>query len=75
MGKLREYGLPIVGALVLHAFVVAMLEWEWAPSSRESVVVKPKAIETVLVIRESRRAATDRKRSTCLLYTSDAADE
>ena len=64
MGKLRVYGLPIVGALILHVFVVAMLEWEWAPSSRESVVVKPKAIQTVLVIRESRRTATDRKRST-----------
>ena len=64
MGKLRDYGLPIVGALLLHVFVVAMLEWEWAPSSRESVVVKPKAIQTVLVIRESRRTATDRKRST-----------
>ena len=38
MGKLTDYGLPIVGALVLHAVVVAMLEWEWAPGSREPVV-------------------------------------
>ena len=64
MGKFTDYGLPIVGALVLHAFVVAMLEWDWTPSSPKSVVVKPKAIQTVLVIRESRRTATDRKRST-----------
>ena len=61
MGKLTDYGLPIVGALVLHAIVVAMLEWEWTPSSREPVVVKPKAIKTMLIVREPRRSATKKK--------------
>ena len=61
MGKLTDYGLPIVGALVLHAVVVAMLEWEWAPSSREPVVVEPKAIKTMLIVREPRRSATKKK--------------
>ena len=64
MGKFTDYGLPIVGALVLHAFVVAMLEWEWTPSSPKSVVVKPKAIQTALVVRAPRRAATEKKRPT-----------
>ena len=50
MGKLTDYGLPIVGALVLHAVVVAMLEWEWAPGSREPVVVQPKAIKAMLAL-------------------------
>ena len=61
MGKLTDYGLPIVGALVLHAVVVAMLEWEWAPSSPESVVVQPKAITAMLIVREPRSSATTEK--------------
>ena len=61
MGKLTDYGLPIVGALVLHAVVVAMLEWEWAPSSPEPVVLQPKAIKAMLIVREPRRSATKKK--------------
>lgn len=58
MGKLTDYGLPIVGALVLHAVVVAMLEWQWAPSVREPMTVRPKAIKAMLIVREPRRTAT-----------------
>ena len=58
MGKLTDYGLPIIGALVLHAVVIAMLEWEWEPRSRERLVVQPKAIKTTLIAREPRRSAT-----------------
>jgi colicin import membrane protein len=61
VGKLTDYGLPIVGALVLHAVVVAMLEWEWVPSFREPVVLQPKAIKAMLVVREPRRSATKKK--------------
>ncbi|MBG72578.1 MAG: hypothetical protein CMQ50_06745 [Gammaproteobacteria bacterium] len=58
MGKLTDYGLPIIGAFVLHGVVVAMLEWEWEPRSRETVVMQPKAIKTTLIIREPHRSAT-----------------
>ena len=53
---LRQYGLPLFLAMVLHALAVAALYTGWNPSSEEARVIKPQIVKSSLVVMEPKPA-------------------
>jgi colicin import membrane protein len=48
----REYGLPLLLAVALHAALVVWLRGVWQPSETESDIFKPKIVNSTLLVLE-----------------------
>src|SRR5215475_2115701 len=49
----RFYGVSLLLALLVHALVVAMLWFNWTPTERESLLVRPNIVKAELVVMEA----------------------
>ncbi len=59
--SLREYGLPLLLAVALHAALGVWLRGVWEPSRNESDIFKPKVVNSTLLVLEPKAKPTPPK--------------
>jgi TonB family protein len=53
MDRIRQYGLPLLLALVLHAFAALGLYGNWNPPQQEVRLIKPQIVQSQLIVLEA----------------------
>ena len=57
----RFYGVSLLLALLVHALVAAMLWFNWTPTQRDSLVIRPNIVKAELLVMENPKPKTQPK--------------